>query len=96
MEEKIIKIAKDLIEVWKLEQELKDKEYWIEKASKEAGFVPAEGDWVHVEITIFRIEVSVCHKDYNGSKYWINGHWYDSHFGANYPLYEEMLKEMKA
>lgn len=96
MKENIIKIAEDLIEVRELIQELNDKDYWIEKASKETNFVPAEGDWIHVEVTLFRIEVSVCHKDYNGDKYWINGHWYDSHFGAEYSLPEKMLAEIRA
>ena len=95
MEEKIIKLAKSLIEVYKLTEELKDKEYWIEKASKETDFVPAEGDWIHVEVSLFKIEVGVHHKDYGGARYWKNGHWSNNVFDSNYPLYEEMLKEMK-
>lgn len=96
MEEKIIKIAEDLIEVRKLKEEIDNKEYWIQKAAKETDFIPAEGDWIHVEITLFKIEVSVCHKNYGGSKYWKNGHWFDDPFDSNYPLYEKMLVEMQA
>lgn len=95
MEEKIIKIAENLIEVCKLKEELDNKEYWIKKASQETDFIPAEGDWIHVEITLFTIRISVHHKNYDGSKYWINGHWFANPFDYNYPLHEEMLKEMK-
>ena len=96
MKEKIIKIAENLIEVCKLKEELDDKEYWINKASKETNFVPAEGDWIHVEVSLFTIEVRVHHKNYGGSKYWKNGHWFNSSFDLNYPLHEEMLQEMRA
>ena len=96
MEERIIKIAENLIEVWKLKEELNDKDYWIEKASKETDFVPAEGDWIHVEVTLFKIEVGVYHKKYGGARYWKNGHWFNDAFDSNYPMYNEMLKEMKA
>ena len=95
MKEKIIKIAENLIEIRKLEEELNNKEYWINKAAKETDFVPAEGDKIHVEITLFKIEVSVYHKNYDGSKYWKNGHWFNDCFDSNYPLHEEMLAEMQ-
>lgn len=95
MKEKIVKIAEDLIEVYKLTEELKDKEYWIEKASKETDFKPTEGDWIHVEVTLFRIEVGVYHKNYGGAKYWKNGRWSNNAFDSNYPMYDEMLKEMQ-
>lgn len=96
MQEKIIKIAENLIEVRKLQEELNDKEYWIQKAAQETDFVPAKGDWIHVEITLFKIEVDVYHKQYDGSKYWKNGHWFDHPFDYNYPLHEKMLAEMRA
>lgn len=96
MKEKIIKIAENLIEVRRLKEELNNKEYWIQKAAKETDFVPAEGDWISVEITLFKIEVSVYHKEYGGSKYWKNGHWSDDPFNSNYPLHEKMLAEMRA
>lgn len=96
MEEKIIKIAENLIEVRKLKEELDNKEYWIKKASQETDFIPAEGDWIRVEITLFTIRISVHHKNYGGSKYWINGHWFDNPFDSNYPLHEKMLAEMRA
>ena len=96
MKEKIIKIAENLIEVRKLKEELNDKEYWIQKASQETDFVSAEGDWIHVEITLFKIEVSVHHKKYGGAKYWKNGVWSDNPFDSSYPLHEKMLAEMRA
>lgn len=97
MKDKIIKIAENLIEVRRLKEELNNKDYWIKKAQEEAGFVPAEeGDWIHIEVTLFKIEVSVCHKNRGGSKYWKNGHWFDNPFDSNYPLHEEMLAEMRA
>lgn len=95
MKEKIIEIAENLINVRKLKEELDDKEYWIQKAAQETDFVPAEGDWIHIEITLYRIEVSVCHKKYGNSKYWKNGHWYNDPFDDGYPLHEKMLKEMR-
>lgn len=96
MEDKIIEIAENLINVRKLKEELENKEYWIQKAAKETDFVPAEGDWIHVEVTLFKIEVSVYHKGYKGSKYWKNGVWFNDPFGSGYPLHEKMLAEMKA
>ena len=96
MEDKIIEIAENLINVRRLKEELNNKEYWIQKAAKETDFVPAEGDWIHVEITLFKIEVSVHHKKYEGSKYWKNGVWTDDPFDSNYPLHEKMLAEMRA
>ena len=96
MEEKIIKIAENLIEVRQLAEELDNKKYWIQKASQETDFVPAEGDWIHVEVSLFKIEVSVHHKNYGESKYWINGIWTNDPFDSSYPLHEKMLAEMRA
>lgn len=95
MEDKIIEIAENLIRVRKLKEELDDKEYWIQKASQETDFVPAEGDWIHVEVTLFKIEVRVGHKEYGSGKYWKNGVWTDNPFDSSYPLHEKMLAEMK-
>lgn len=95
MKEKIKKIAENLIEVRKLKEELNDTEYWIQKAAQETDFVPAEGDWIHVEVTLFKIEVSVCHKNDGGSRYWKNGHWFDDPLDLDYPLHEKMLIEMR-
>lgn len=92
MEKKIIEMAKHLIEVRKLKEELHDEKYWIQKASQETDFVPAEGDWIHVEVSLFKIEVSVHHKGYEGSKYWKNGVWCQTPLGSDYPLPEELLK----
>lgn len=96
MKDKIIEIAENLINVQKLKEELNNKEYWIQKASQETDFVPAEGDWIHVEVTLFKIEVSVHHKEYGSAKYWKNGHWTNNPFDSSYPLYGKMLAEMKA
>ena len=99
MKEKIIEIAENLIQVRQLKEELDNKEYWIQKASQETDFVPAEGDWIHIEITLYKIRVSVHHKQSEGGKgdkYWINGVWFDNPFDSNYPLHEEMLAKMRA
>lgn len=95
MEEKIIKIAKNLIEVRKLKEELNNKEYWIKKAAKETDFIPAEDDWIYIEITLFTIRVSVHHNIHGASKHWINGQWFNHLVGANYPIYEKMIEEMQ-
>ena len=94
MKDKIIKIAENLIEVRKLKEELNNKEYWIKKAQEEAGFVPAEGDWIHVDVTLFKIEVGVHHKEYGSAIYWMNGIWTNNPFDSSYPLHEKMLMEI--
>lgn len=91
MEDKIMAIAENLINVHRLEQELDDKEYWINKAAKEAGFVPAENDWIHVDVTFFKVVISVYHQQYEGSVYWVNGVWTTDPHSFNYPSYEKML-----
>lgn len=96
MEEKIIEIAENLINVRRLKEEIDNKEYWINKAAKETDFIPTEGDWIHVEVTLFKIEVSVYHKKSGGTKYWKNGVWTDNPFDSKYPLHEKMLAEMRA
>ena len=96
MEDKITKIAENLIEIRKLKEELNNKEYWIKKAQEEAGFVPAEGDWIHIEVTLFKIEVGVHHKEYGTGIYWMNGVWTNNPFDSSYPLHEEMLAKMRA
>ena len=96
MEEKIIEIAENLINVRRLKEELNNKEYWIQKAAKETNFVPTDGDWIHVEVTLFKIEVGIHHKQYGGTKYWKNGIWTDDPFDSKYPLHEEMLAKMRA
>lgn len=96
MDALIIKIAKNLVEVQRLRKELDDKEYWIQKAAQETDFVPAEGDWIHVSIDLFVIEVGVHHgpQIYGGTKYWRNGHWFNNRLDFNCPLPEEMLWEI--
>lgn len=95
MEEKIIEMAKNLINVRELKAEIDNPDYWIQKAAQETDFVPAEGDWIHVEITIYKIEVDVYHKQHGGGKYWKNGVWYNDPFGFGYPMHEQMLAEMQ-
>ena len=91
MKEKIIEIAENLIRVRQLKEELNDKEYWIQKAAQETDFVPAEGDWIHIEVTLYFIEVRVHHKEYGGSRYWTNGVWSKDAFNLKFSIYEEML-----
>ena len=63
----------------------------IEFATKKAadrysGFIPKEGDWIHVEVTLWHIRISVYHK--NGTKdakYWLNGEWFNTPFPEKYP-----------
>lgn len=93
MEDKIIELAECLTKAYKLREELRDKEYWLTKAAKETNFVPADGDWIHVEVTLFKIEVTVYHKEFSGVKYWRNGVWSDDRFTTNYPLPKEMLNK---
>lgn len=95
MKEKIIEIAENLIRVRQLREELDDKEYWIQKAAQETDFVPAEGDWIHINVSLYTIEVGVHHEKYGGAKYWKNGVWFDDPFSSNYPLHEEMLEIIK-
>lgn len=92
MEDKIMELAECLVKANQLEEELRNKEYWINKAAKETDFVPEEGDWIHIEVTLLRIEVSVHHKEYGGAKYWKNGVWSDDAFSSKYPLPEEFIK----
>ena len=94
MDALIKKIAKNLVEVQRLRKELDDKEYWIQKAAKETDFVPAEGDWIHVNVDLFIIEVGVHHALYGMPKYWRNGHWFNNRLDFNCPLPEEMLWEI--
>lgn len=69
-----------------LEEKLRDKDYWFNKAKEEAGFIPeGEKDWLHVEVTKWKIEVSVHHDKYGGGKYWINGQWFNTSFPNKYP-----------
>ena len=87
MEKVINELTSHLKEINNLKYELKDKEYWINRAKEEAGFIPREDDWISVEITMWHIRVSVYHKA-NGAKearYWLNGEWFDTPFPERYP-----------
>lgn len=86
MEDIINKISNCLKEVYSLKSKLDNKDYWIDRAVKEAGFIPKEGDWIHVEVTLWHIRISVYHK--NGAKdakYWLNGEWFNTPFPEKYP-----------
>lgn len=80
----VVSCQKKLIQ---LEEQLKDRAFWIKKAQEEAGFIPEEGDWVHVEIGRYKIQVSVYHKnrDIGTSRYWINGQWFNTNFPDKIP-----------
>ena len=77
----IQELAEHLLSVRRLRREIEDKDFWINKAIEEAGFTPEEGDWVAVNVEIWKIAVSVYHKHgIKGAKYWINGKWFDTPF----------------
>lgn len=87
MEKIINELTSHLKEIYNLRDKLNDKEYWINRAKEEAGFIPREGDWIHVEVTMYHIRISVYHNGGNAkdSKYWINGEWFDIPFPKKYP-----------
>lgn len=86
MEKVINELTSHLKGISDIRHKLYDKEYWINRA-KEAGFIPREGDWIGVEITMWSIRISVYHKTNSteGAKYWINGEWFDTPFPKSYP-----------
>lgn len=92
MEKKINELVLTLQQANNLERQISDREYWINRAKEEAGFVPREGDWVHVEITMWSIRISVYHKANSAkdSKYWINGEWFNTPFPEKYPFLSDM------
>ena len=94
MEKKINELVLTLQQARNLEPQISDKEYWINRAKEEAGFVPREGDWIHVEVTLWHIRVSVYHKytDHRvkESRYWLNGEWFDTPFPEKYPYLSDM------
>ena len=95
MEQTIKDLVLAINNVNKIATKLDDKEYWINKAIKEAGFEPRENPWIHVGVSLWRIEISV-YPDYNGSgkgaKYWINGEWFDTSFPDKYPFSSDLLE----
>ena len=92
MEKKLQELALHLQNAYSLKEVLYDKEYWINKASQETDFVPQEGDWISVEVTLFKIEVSVHHAKYGGAKYWKNGEWLTDPFSTDYPNLNTLVK----
>lgn len=87
MEKVISKLISYSKEISNLKCKLYNKEYWINRAKEEAGFIPKEGDWIGVEVTMWSIRISVYHKENSvtGAKYWINGEWFDTPFPEKYP-----------
>lgn len=85
MEKKIEQLREHLKQVCILKYELNNPEYWINKAKEEANFVPAEGDWISVEFTLYKIAISIYSKQSGNSVYWINGKWFNTPFPDNYP-----------
>ena len=92
MEKVINELLSHLKEVANLQYKLNDKDYWINRAKEEAGFVPREGDWIYVEVTLYKIEVSVYHAENKPGerRYWINGEWFNTPFPEKYPYLSEM------
>jgi hypothetical protein len=87
MEKVINELTSHLKGISNIRYKLNDKEYWINCAKEEAGFIPREGDWISTDITMWSIRVHVYHKtnDAKGAKYWINGEWFDTPFPKSYP-----------
>ena len=92
MEKVIDELISHLTKVRDLQDKLHDKEYWINRAKEEAGFIPREGDWIHVEITIWKVAVSVYHDKHviGENRYWINGEWFNTPFPEKYPHLSDM------
>lgn len=92
MEKVIDELISHLTKVRDLRDKLHDKEYWINRAKEEAGFIPREGDWIHVEITIWKVAVSVYHdkRVIGENRYWINGEWFNTPFPEKYPHLSDM------
>lgn len=98
MEELIKQIAEHQKALISLEHQIDNPAYWIKKAQEEAGFIPAEGDWVRVRIERWKTKVSVYHRSTSlkGSKYWINGEWFDSTFPEQYPNIDGLIKKLNS
>ena len=94
MEKVINELVSHLIGAVNLRNKLQDKEYWINRAKEEAGFIPREGDWISVEVHTWKIVVHVYHgctdHDAREARYWINGEWFDTPFPDKYPYLSDM------
>ena len=87
MTEIIEKLIASIKEVRNLKKELENKEYWINRAKEEAGFIPEKDDWISIEVSSYIIRVSVYHKHNSGKNvYWINGQWFDTPFPKESPI----------
>ena len=94
MKELIREIVECQKKIRELNHQIDNKEYWIKKAQKEAGFEPHEGDWISVEITTWKIMIHVYPKSgCKGARYWINGKWFDTAFPSTIPSITEINYE---
>jgi len=91
-------ILKEIVEcqerIYTLERKLDNKSYWINKAKEEAGFEPHEGDWISIDIKLWKIEVNVYPKSgVKGARYWINGKWFNTSFPEKIPYNTDLLSK---
>jgi hypothetical protein len=96
MEELIRQIAEHQKALISLRNQINNPAYWIKKAQEEAGFIPAEGDWVSVEVERWKTAVHVYHRSTSseGTKHWINGEWFDTSFPKKYPYIDDLIKKL--
>lgn len=87
MDTKLNQLKNSLKEAQNLISELNNPEYWINRAKEEVGFIPQEGDWILIDVTLYKIQVNIYHKVFKPGTavYWINGQWFDTPFPLNYP-----------
>lgn len=93
MENVIKDTVKHLTSLFDLELKLNNKEYWLNKAKEETDLVLSDTAWIHVEVTLLQICVSVfpSRGSNNKRKYWINGEWFDKPFDVDYPNIKTLL-----
>lgn len=93
MEDVIKNTAKLLTSLDDLRLKLENKEYWLKKAKEETDLVLLDDAWIYVEVTFWKIEVSV-HSSWSKpsrNKYWMNGEWFDTPFDVDYPRLKTLL-----
>lgn len=87
MNTKLDQLKNSLKEAQNLISELHNPEYWINRAKEEAGFIPQEGDWISIDVTLYKIQINIYPKFFKPgtSAHWINGQWFTTAFPINYP-----------
>jgi hypothetical protein len=87
MNTKLNQLKNSLKEAQNLISELNNPEYWINRAKEEAGFIPQEGDWILIDVTLYKIQINIYPKFFKPgtSAHWINGQWFTTAFPINYP-----------